>query len=175
LIHKKHPLELLSALHAIAAQAPQAELLIVGDGELRKECEAYARQHSLPVRFAGFLNQSSMVEAYAASDCLVLPSDHGETWGLVVNEAMACGRPAIVSDEVGCSTDLIVPGETGCVFRFGDWSQLSESIRLLSNQPALLRRMGDNARKRIAGYSPGAAADGIWQSIQYTCGTAPRR
>ena len=44
----------------------------------------------LPVHFTGFLNQSQMVDAYVASDCLVLPSDGRETWGLVVNEAMSC-------------------------------------------------------------------------------------
>ena len=53
--------------------------------------------------FAGFRNQSELPRYLAAADVLVLPSDAGETWGLVVNEAMACGLPAIVSRAAGCA------------------------------------------------------------------------
>jgi glycosyltransferase involved in cell wall biosynthesis len=56
--------------------------------------------------FAGFLNQSEIIKAYVAADCLVLPSDTGETWGLVVNEAMASGLPSIVSEACGCAEDI---------------------------------------------------------------------
>jgi len=56
--------------------------------------------------FAGFLNQTEISKAYVAADVLVLPSDYHETWGLVVNEAMASGLPCIVSDQCGCAEDL---------------------------------------------------------------------
>ncbi|HWY51308.1 MAG TPA: glycosyltransferase family 4 protein [Chthoniobacterales bacterium] len=56
--------------------------------------------------FAGFLNQTEISKAYDAADVLVLPSDYHETWGLVVNEAMASGLPCIVSDQCGCAEDL---------------------------------------------------------------------
>lgn len=169
LIEKKHPLELLAAVRAASDSGAKLECLIVGDGELRTHCEAYVKQFNLPVRFAGFLNQTQMAEAYVAADCLVLPSDHGETWGLVVNEAMACGRPAIVSSQVGCAADLIERGQTGEVFPYGDWQELSQLLRQTAANPELLRRWGQAAHRRIADYSPGAAAEGIVLAVQSTC------
>ena len=164
-IPKKHPLELLAALRIAAGRSQRPHLLMVGDGELRPACEAYVREHRLPVTFAGFLNQSEIATAYAAADCLVLPSDHGETWGLVVNEAMACGVPAIVSNQVGCGPDLIDSGETGFVFPFGDWGSLADMLAKLSERPEELRRQGENAKSKIASYSVQAAVRGTVDAV----------
>jgi len=169
-IVKKQPMCLLQSLRLAAARETRIEVLMVGDGELRAKCEAYARENQLPVRFAGFLNQSEIVNAYVAADCLLLPSDHGETWGLVVNEAMACGRPAIVSDQVGCAADLVIPGKTGDIFSFGNWEQLADLMFEGANHPDVLHAWGEAARHRIASYSPAAAADGITQAIEFVCG-----
>ena len=87
------------------------------------------------------------VEAYVAADCLVLPSDAGETWGLVVNEAMACSRPAIVSDHVGCQVDLVEEGITGFVFPLDDVGALARSLRLASQTD--LVQMGQAANRRV--------------------------
>jgi len=164
--HKKHPLELLSAFQKVCASAKNLHLLMVGDGELRVRCEAYAVQHELPVTFTGFLNQSEIVQAYVASDCLVLPSDAGETWGLVVNEAMACGLPAIVSDLAGCAPDLVVSGQTGQVFSFGGWDGLSELMIALGKDKTSVSILGANARARVQSYSPEAAAKGIASAVR---------
>jgi glycosyltransferase involved in cell wall biosynthesis len=67
----------------------QEHLLIVGSGPLERALKNQVTNEGLPVRFTGFLNQTDIPAAYAAADCLVLPSDYSETWGLVVNEAMA--------------------------------------------------------------------------------------
>jgi glycosyltransferase involved in cell wall biosynthesis len=172
---KKHPLELLIALEtAIRPMSKVHEnrdsrlhLLMVGDGQLRVECETYAKQRKLPVTFAGFLNQSEIVDSYVASDCLVLPSDHGETWGLVVNEAMACGRPAITSDQVGCTRDLIHESITGRSFPFGDWDALANCFVELARDPEKLTEMGESAKKLIADFSPLRAADGIVDAVHH--------
>ena len=58
----------------------------------------------------------------------MLPSDGGETWGLVVNEAMACGVPAIVSDAVGCVDDLVRDGESGFTYACGNVSALTRRM-----------------------------------------------
>jgi glycosyltransferase involved in cell wall biosynthesis len=110
---KKRITDLLLALDVARRDNRAVHLLVVGDGELRGEAERFVRERGLPVTFAGFLNQTEVTRAYAVADCLVLPSDYGETWGLVVNEAMACGLPAVVSDRVGCGPDLIEEGVTG--------------------------------------------------------------
>jgi glycosyltransferase involved in cell wall biosynthesis len=145
LIPKKHPLDLLRALErAVAAGAP-AHVLIAGDGELMSEGRALAATARLPVTFAGFMNQTEVVSAYVAADCLVLPSDAGETWGLVVNEAMACGIPAIVSDHVGCGPDLVEDGVTGLAFPLGDIAALAEHLTALARDASRLRAMGAKA------------------------------
>lgn len=170
LIPKKHPLELLRAFRDVAASSGRVSLLVVGDGELRAQCEQYVALHRLPVRFAGFLNQSEIARAYAAADCLVLPSDYGETWGLVVNEAMACGRPAIVSDLVGCADDLIAGHDTGSIFPFGDWQKLTRQMLEMASDRIRWAAMGRAAKVHIGSYSPSAAADGIVRAAQAAAG-----
>jgi glycosyltransferase involved in cell wall biosynthesis len=73
------------------------------------------------VLFVPFQNQSAMPVVYRLGDALVLPSGYGETWGLAVNEAQACGRPSLVSDCVGCARDIIRERENGMIFRTDDW------------------------------------------------------
>ena len=168
-ITKKHPLGLLQALRIARAAGSEIELIMVGDGELRQECEEFAVAHSLPVRFFGFLNQSQIVEAYVASNCLILPSDSGETWGLVVNEAMACGLPAIVSSEVGCAADLVLPGQTGEVFQSGNWEELAVLMQKSADRPEQITAWGIAARQLVQKYTPLAAAEGIEHAVKYVC------
>jgi len=85
--------------------------------------------------FVGFLNQLEISKAYVAADCLVLPSDHRETWGLVVNEAMASGLPCIVSDACGCCEDLIAPTNPEFRFQLGDTGALAEALLKLMTRP----------------------------------------
>ena len=166
LIAKKHPLDLLSAIGRAVAAGASAHLLIVGDGDLMDEARALVDGERMPVTFAGFLNQTEIVGAYVAADCLVLPSDAGETWGLVVNEAMACGLPAIVSDEVGCGPDLVTDGATGATFPLGDVDALAMRLREFAVDPGRLRAMGERARERVANaYSVERATDGTLAAI----------
>ncbi len=80
-------------------------LWIVGDGPQSAVLQAQAATAGIAVRFLGFRNQSELPAVYAAADLLVLPSD-SETWGLVVNEALAAGCNALVRPAVGCGPDL---------------------------------------------------------------------
>lgn len=147
-VAKKRPGDIVEAVRRLpTSDRDQIQVLMVGDGPQGEQLRAAAQ--SLPIRFTGFLNQSEIASAYAAADCLVLPSDHGETWGLVVNEAMACGLPALVSDQVGCAVDLVSPDVTGAVFGCGDVAALSEQLAALSHSPERLREMGANARRRV--------------------------
>lgn len=169
LVPKKHPLDLFEAAASVCASGgrtgPRPHILVAGDGELRAACEAASRRLCVPATFAGFLNQAEIVAAYAAADVLVLPSDAGETWGLVVNEAMACGLPAIVSDQVGCQADL-VDATTGRVFRCGDVAGLAGCIRDLAADPAGRRAMADAARRRVSAYSVDAVVEGLLAAVR---------
>lgn len=165
---KKRILDLLEALRIAAAQSARLHLLVVGAGELMTAAKAAVTQYDLPVTFAGFLNQSEIPLAYVAADCLVLPSNYGETWGLVVNEAMACGRPAIVSDRVGCASDLVSPGGTGEIFPYADTGALAQRLTDLAAHPQRLREMGERARTRVTQhYGVQQSVDGTLAAVRY--------
>src|SRR4029077_17920898 len=127
-IPKKRPMDLVKAAQLLLASHPELKihLLFAGSGELGAELRANCnvvfdaapnqrseirgqRSDSInrqqitdnakpAATFTGFMNQTQVSQAYVAADCLVLPSDYSETWGLVVNEAMASGLPSIMSD-----------------------------------------------------------------------------
>ena len=148
-IPKKRPADFVAAANRILAEPTglrSLHLLFVGSGELgaelRGRCQvvfdadgAAGPAPSAPASdlrpkasFAGFLNQVEISRAYVAADVLVLPSDHGETWGLVVNEAMASGLPCIVSDAVGCGEDLGAPVDPARRFPLGVVAALAAAI-----------------------------------------------
>jgi glycosyltransferase involved in cell wall biosynthesis len=170
---KKRILDLLEALRLAVGESARIHLLVVGSGKLMPQAREVVHRHVLPVTFAGFLNQSEIADAYVASDCLVLPSDFGETWGLVVNEAMACGRPAIVSDRVGCAADLVTPGVTGDIVPFGDAAALAQKLIQLAQDPDKLRAMGQQARSRVTQhYGVQQSIDGALAAMRYVLGAA---
>ena len=164
-IEKKRPVDFLQALAIAARQEPGIAGLMVGDGPLRAACEQFVLQHALPVHFTGFLNQSQIVDAYVAADCLVLPSDGQETWGLVVNEAMSCSRPAVVSDAVGCAPDLVHESRTGAVFPLGDVEALAKVLVDFAKDPERMRAMGQRALAGLRSYSLDAAVQGVVDAV----------
>ena len=157
LIGRKHPADLL---HAVARLRDKpVQIAFAGAGELEAELRKIAASSSVHADFMGFVNQSELPAVYASADLLVLPSDGQETWGLVVNEAMACGIPAIVSDAVGCGPDLIEPGLTGATFPLGDVAALASAIEtVLSFDHERTRR---HLATKMALYSPARAAEAI--------------
>jgi glycosyltransferase involved in cell wall biosynthesis len=170
LIPKKQPLLIFDAIERLSAENKQRiHLIVMGDGELRAAVERKGRK-VLGARFhqAGFVNQSEMGQWYAAADCLVLPSKKGagETWGLVVNEALQFGLPAVVSDGVGCYPDLVGPA-TGRVFQSGSADDLVRA--LTETMSSLLGNRGATAaacRERVGSFSLASAERGLAQTLQ---------
>lgn len=133
LIPKKRPLDAIRAFKKLLKEEPnlkdKAELRMVGSGPLLDQAKEYARGIE-QISFPGFKNQSELKSEYANADCLLLTSDYGETWGLVVNEAFAAGLPVIVSDACGCSADLI-DGINGRSYVFGNTNELTVQMKSL--------------------------------------------
>ena len=123
---KKRPVAVMEAF--LRSAPPQTVLVMVGDGELGGQVRALAARHPEQFRVLPFQNQSRMPLVYRLGDALVLPSAYGETWGLAVNEALACGRPALVSNRVGCQADVIRPGENGGVFTADNWNDFGRKL-----------------------------------------------
>lgn len=131
----KNPRLLVDALALLSpSERRRCWLLVVGEGALR-EWFSTAMERLLPgrSRFAGFVNQRQLGRWYAMADALVFPSCQGETWGLVVNEALQFGLALLVSDHAGCARDLVAgtwPSPPGsCVFPSGDAAALAAAIR----------------------------------------------
>lgn len=140
--------------------------VLVGSGPLESQLRA---QSPPKTHFVGFQNQTRIPKYYRLFDVLVLPSrGPGETWGLVVNEAMASGRPAIVSDAVGCAVDLVRNQETGWVIPRNDVNSLCDVLGQLPNRESL-HQMGDNAKALIANWSFERQVDGWVAALEQIC------
>ncbi|MBX2931851.1 MAG: glycosyltransferase family 4 protein [Chitinophagaceae bacterium] len=137
---KKNPLLLLNTFKQILQQ--NIHLIFVGNGELENEMKAIATNDAR-IHFLPFQNQSFMPTIYRLGDVYCLPSSGpGETWGLAVNEAMACRKAVLVSNKCGCSYDLIQEGINGFVFKTNDTKDLAEKIDLLAISKQQLQQMG---------------------------------
>jgi glycosyltransferase involved in cell wall biosynthesis len=168
LIPLKRPLDLLMAFRECVASGLDVRLVYIGDGPGRKHVEEQVQRHGLEshVHVTGFVNQASIPQWYAALDCLVLPSDSLETWGLVVNEAMASGLPVIVSDAAGCAPDLVREGENGYTFALGDQRALAERMRrIVCGGKTTRAAMGDRSRQIIDNFTLTAAARAIGSRV----------
>ena len=162
LITKKDPRLILEAI-SMMPEVNQKNLavLFVGSGELEAELHARVsilQKNGVPIRFAGFMNQSQIASYYSATDIMVLPSRRmGETWGLVVNEALQSGCSVAISDAAGCAVEF---GQLPhvAVFPAGNAAALSGCIRRLIKSPPSDRNWARSVMNR---YSCRTAAEGI--------------
>ena len=165
---KKRPMMLVDAFLE-AGLGDDWMLLMAGDGELRRACEARAAERGAGrIVFTGFLDQNAVSRAYAVADVFVLPSEYQETWGLVVNEAMNFGCPIIVSDRVGCAPDL-VDGKCGLVFAHDRPEALVAALRRMAGDEELRLRCGERARAVIAAWSVDEFMAGLRRALGLPC------
>ncbi len=131
-------------------------LVLVGDGPERDALKQKADQArwAADIHFAGHRSSAELPRYYAFAGCFVLPSTR-EPWGLVVNEAMACGLPVVVSSLCGCADDLVTHGLNGFLFDPAALDQLVASLQAVTalNDRQWLQ-MSQASRRRIADYSP---------------------
>lgn len=162
LVDDKRPMDLVQAAVRLGAAGKGVELVVAGAGPLEGSLAEAAQAGGVDARFLGFVNQSKLPAVYAEADTIVLPSMARETWGLVVNEAMACGVPAVVSDAVGCGPDLVRPGVTGAVAPLGDVPALAAGIDevLAFDRQVTRPRLAELMHE----YSPARAAEGILEA-----------
>ncbi len=162
LVPEKGVFDLLEAYAKLeSGLRSQVGLVFAGDGVSRNELAQQSKRiHPGLVCFTGFAQREDLAAVYALADALVLPT-HTDAWGLVVNEAMACALPIIVTSVAGCSADLVEDGWNGYVVPPRDSEELRAAIASLLRQPELKQRMSAHSSDRIRFDSPEACADGL--------------
>jgi glycosyltransferase involved in cell wall biosynthesis len=143
---------LLSAF--IILNQPNVHLLLAGNGPNENGLKELADQSNGTgnIHFTGFKNQSFMPVLYQAADLFCLPSK-SESWGLSVNEAMACGKAILASDKVGCVADLIENEKNGAVFISDDADNLVKKLQQLTENKTQLVTLGLYSKVIIKNWS----------------------
>jgi glycosyltransferase involved in cell wall biosynthesis len=157
LIERKRPADVISAAARLGANVVVA---LAGNGELMTETRAAAQRAGVRVTWCGFLNQSGMSRVLPAADCVAVPS-RWESWGLIVNEALASGTPCVVSDGVACAPDLMRDDVSGYVHAVGDVESLARALRRVrdASRGGLITR--ESCRAVAATHSFERATDGL--------------
>lgn len=140
-------------------------LVLAGDGEEMAELARRSRQiNPGRVVFPGFLHRDELPALYAFAEALVFPT-HSDTWGFVVNEAMACGLPVIVTQVAGCVADLVQNGVNGYVVAAQRPETLSEAVAKLLGMPELQKQMSQHSLQAISSWTPQAWAEGVSRAL----------
>jgi glycosyltransferase involved in cell wall biosynthesis len=163
---KKRAVALMRAVQQLRDRS--VVLLLAGGGELQGEIDAVAAADPSRFRVLPFQNQSRMPVVYRLGDIFVLPSSHGESWGLAVNEALACGRPVIVSDRVGCAAD-VVDATCGRIFACNDWSAFGKAVEELLSNADILAQMRHAAAGRAWAFDTAVTESALMAAVASCC------
>lgn len=165
LIDEKGIPELLEAFTQLSGNK-QVTLVIVGDGSQATEYQSYCQQNQLHnVVFTGFKPQNALPQYYGIADIFVFPT-RSDTWGLVLNEAMAASLPIVCADAAGAADDLVVNEKNGYLVPVGDVEKLSEALQILVDDEGLREKMSLHSQEIIANYTPQKMAQGLKEGIQ---------
>jgi phosphatidylinositol alpha-mannosyltransferase len=165
---RKGVAHLIDALPSLAARVPDVRLVVVGDGPLRRSLERRA-QRTAPGRisFRGAVAPAELAGYYTAADAVCCPATHNESFGIVILEAMACGRPGIATDIPGYRV-LMRDDENGRVVAPGRPEALAEALVDVLLHPERARRMGARGRETALDYSwklVGAKLESCYQEL----------
>jgi colanic acid/amylovoran biosynthesis glycosyltransferase len=153
LTEKKGCAYLLRAMHEVQAAVPAAELVVIGDGPLRKELEELASKTLRKSRFLGWLPPEAVRAWMSRARVFCVPSvrapsGDGEGFGMVFAEAQAMGLP-VASFSSGGVPEAVLHGETGLLAAEGDWRSLARNILALLENGTLWRNMSETGQKRV--------------------------
>lgn len=166
LLHWKGTRQLLDAWDRVAPPLRRDwTLLFVGEGPERNRVDVARATHA-PGEIAHIPRAGAerLAELYTLADLLVFPT-LGEPWGIVVNEAMACGLPVLCSRHAGCAEALVIPGETGWLADPDDEIALRDTLigALTCGRRA---RMGERARRHVSSFTGEAMAEGFRAALR---------
>jgi 1,2-diacylglycerol 3-alpha-glucosyltransferase len=150
---EKNILGLLTAYSEYRQQGGDWSLVLVGAGPQEQELKAFREAQGIPeVHFVGWKQYHEVPAYYGLASCFVMPSTR-EPWGFVVNEAMACGLPVLVSRQCGCQPELCHRGINGYDFSPWDEGELTRLMLWMSSGQVDLEAMGKASCRIIANHT----------------------
>ena len=160
------PEKALEVFLRASAEVDHVHPVLAGDGPEREALQACAAELGIGTTFAGDVEWERVVELYVAADVFVLVSRH-EPWGVVVNEAAACGLPLLLSEHVGAAADLLEPGANGFLVPADDVEATAGALRRLASDPTLRARLGKRAGEIAEAWGYEASIAGFMSAL--TC------
>jgi glycosyltransferase involved in cell wall biosynthesis len=160
----KRPIDVIEAAARLGSDVVVA---MAGNGPLMDATREAAKRLNVRVTWCGFLNQTAMPRALAAADCVAVPSET-ESWGLIVNEALAAGTPCVVSSGVACAADLVRANASGAVYQLGDIDGLAASLRQVRAAARGGVITADTCRRAVSSFSFERATDGVVAAAKRT-------
>lgn len=171
LIEEKNLYRLLEAFQKTQQEniSEQWGLILLGDGVLKESLGNFVKENKINnIHFVDGMTWDKVPEYLCLSDVLVLPSTY-EPWGLVVNEAMACGMPVLVSEQCGCHVDLVQNGKNGYTFNPLDTGEITDTLLKMMHFGNELSKFGNYSEKIIREYSPQNVAKEMFDGFKKIC------
>jgi phosphatidyl-myo-inositol alpha-mannosyltransferase len=152
-VGRLHPrkgfLAAVAAFDLIAAEHPDVQMVVAGDGEQRDAVSKLRPEHRVRVRMLGTVPHEDLPAIHAACDLYLGPAAGGESFGVVLVEAMAAGLPVVASDIPGYQ-EVVDDGVEGFLVPAGDPARLAEAALRVLEDPELATRLGEAGRRRAA-------------------------
>jgi glycosyltransferase involved in cell wall biosynthesis len=160
---KKGVRELVEAVNKMEHNS--TKLILVGQGEDQERLETKASNLGVDAHFEGQKDRKELPSYYTIADVVVLPT-HGDMWGMVLNEAMACGTPVVTTEESGAVGDLVINEDTGLVVPAQRAKRLAEALDRLAECDRLRKKLGQSGREAAEKYTPHKYADKLLSAIK---------
>lgn len=165
---RKGLIYLLRAYQILTQKFQNLRLIIVGEGELKKECQDFVKDNNLKeVYFEGEKSGRELVSYYNTADIFCAPSIYGESFGIVLLEAMACGLPVVAFDNEGYKSTLEEKKEQKFLVKSKDFVGLAQKLEILIKNENLRKEMAKWGKKEVKNYSWDKICDKILNFYQF--------
>jgi glycosyltransferase involved in cell wall biosynthesis len=152
----------------------QFNLMIIGEGESEADLKVMAQQLDLSnLIWEGRVAYDQVGRYFAAADVFVFPTLE-DVWGMVLLEAMACGKPALCSRWAGAAEVMVIDGHNGYQFEPRDPDRLATLMQKFLDDPTLATQMGAASQQMMAQYTPEAATEAFVQMTQAVIASPPQ-
>jgi phosphatidylinositol alpha-mannosyltransferase len=167
---------LLRAYHQVKPEIPDSRLIIIGPGtRLRKKYERWIKHHKVKdVVFIGYVTYTDLPRYYQTADIFCSPATGRESFGIVLIEAMAMGKPVVATSIEGYAS-VVTHGEEGLLVPPKDSHKLAQALLTLLKDPPLRQKMGEKGKLKAKNYSWEQIAKRVFDYYLKAISESPRR